>query len=306
MKQFIFSLLRFVITLGFVALAVVIGWRLYASYELAPWTRDGRVRADLSQIAPDVSGLIESVPVHDNQPVAAGQVLFVIDQARYKLALTFAQDAVKAEQIALDEAQREDRRNHGLGDLVSAEVREQGASKVSSLQAAMASAQDAVAVAQLNLDRTVVKAPLAGVTASVDLRPGDYAVAGKPVLAMVVAQSIYVDGYFEETKLPRIHLGDPAEIRLMGESQPLRGHVTSISPGIADRERIASATLLPDVNPTFSWVRLAQRVPVRVAIDRVPPGVQLIAGRTATVTIEGHYSLPGWRAFIAEFWAPKP
>lgn len=293
MKQIFLSLLRLLVTLLVVAAAAVVGWRLYAAYELAPWTRDARVRADTLQLAPDVSGLVTAVNVTDNQAVAAGQVLFVIDPARYQLAVQQAQDQIAAEHIALDEAQREDRRNRNLGSLVPTETLEQGATKVASLQAALTAAQDALALAQLNLDRATIKAPVAGRIVNLDLVAGSFASAGKPVLVMV-AGAPYVDGYFEETKLPRIAIGDPVEIRLMGETAVLRGHVASIAPGIADRERTASPTLLPDINPTFSWVRLAQRVPVRIAIDQVPAGVRLIAGRTATVTDTASHPLPRW------------
>jgi len=121
--------------------------------------------------------------------------------------------------------------------------------------------------------------------ANVQLQPGDYATAGHPVFALIDTDTLHIDGYFEETKLPRIRVGDPVVVQLMGGSQKLRGHVESISAGIEDRERGPSGNLLPNVNPTFSWVRLAQRVPVRVVLDRPPPDVRLIAGRTATVTV---------------------
>jgi multidrug resistance efflux pump len=171
-----------------------------------------------------------------------------------------------------------------LGDLVPAEVREQGATKVDQLKAALAQAAAASDTARLNLDRTEVRAPVDGWVTNLDLRPGAYATAGRPVFALVDRQSLHVQGYFEETKLGRIAVGAPVRVRLIGETQWLQGHVDSIAAGIEDRERSGSSNLLANVNPTFNWVRLAQRIPVRVQLDGVPPE-KLVAGRTATVEV---------------------
>jgi multidrug resistance efflux pump len=141
-------------------------------------------------------------------------------------------------------------------------------------------------VADLNLRRTVVTSPVDGTVTNVALEPGDYVTTGKGVMALVDSSTIRIEGYFEETKLPKIHIGDRVVVRLMGESRDLTGHVQSIAAGIADRERTDSADLLANINPTFNWVRLAQRVPVRVKPDSVPAGMELVIGRTATVTIE--------------------
>jgi RND family efflux transporter MFP subunit len=279
------DLLRMLVTLCVVALAVVVGLWLWRLYQVEPWTRDGRVRADVVEIAPDVSGLVTAVLVRDNEPVRRGQTLFVLDRPRFQLALMQAEAAVATQRAALDQARREDKRNRGLGDLVSTEAREEGAAKVEQLSAALAQAEANRDTAALNLQRTTILAPVDGVAANVQLEPGDYASAGKAVLGVIDARSIHVDGYFEETKLPGIHVGDPAEVKLMGETRVLRGHVESLAPGIEDRERAPSANLLPNVNPTFSWVRLAQRIPVRIALDDPPADVRLIAGRTATVTL---------------------
>jgi multidrug resistance efflux pump len=123
------------------------------------------------------------------------------------------------------------------------------------------------------------------VVTNLELQPGDYATVGRQVLAIVNSDSIYADGYFEETKLPAIRIGDKAIVHLMGVERDLNGTVESIAAGIADRERSASGNALANVNPTFSWVRLAQRIPVRIRLDHPPADVRLIAGRTATVSI---------------------
>jgi RND family efflux transporter MFP subunit len=285
MKKFLIELGRVALTLVFVAAALFAGWYLWQQYEVEPWTRDGRVRADIVQVTPDVSGLVTDVMIRENQVVHKGQVLFLIDEPRYQLALRQAEAALEHQQALLDEAAREDKRNHTLGSLVSVEVLQQGSTRLAEAEAGLAQAVTARDLAKLNLDRTTVTASVNGVLANVQLQPGDYATAGHPVFALVDTDSLHIDGYFEETKLPRIHVGDQVTVQLMGESRKLAGHVESITAGIEDRERGASANLLPNVNPTFSWVRLAQRVPVRVVLDQPPADVRLIAGRTATVTV---------------------
>ena len=132
-----------------------------------------------------------------------------------------------------------------------------------------------------------MRSPVDGYVSTLTLRQGAYATAGKAVMAIVDAGSFHVRGYFEETKIPRIHPGDRVEIRLMSFPAPLHGHVESIDRAIADRElAINPANLVVDVNPTFSWIRLAQRIPVRIAIDKVPDGVLLASGMTATVVVQ--------------------
>ncbi|GAA0674428.1 RND family efflux transporter MFP subunit [Sphingomonas insulae] len=276
---------RVVVTLVVVALALLAGRRLWAHYETEPWTRDGRVRADIVQVAPDVSGLVTDVLVRDNQPVAVGTPLFRVDRPRYRLAVAQAAAAVAEQAAQLAQARREAQRNRTLGDLVAGEVREQGDAKVAQLAAALDQARVALATARLNLSRTEVRASVAGTVSNLDLRPGDYATAGHPEFAIIDRGSLHIIGYFEETKLPRIRIGDPVRVRLMGEARDIVGHVQSIAGGIEDRDRSAGANLLANVNPTFSWVRLAQRIPVRVAIDRMPAGETLVVGRTATVEV---------------------
>jgi hypothetical protein len=146
-------------------------------------------------------------------------------------------------------------------------------------------------VAQLNLDRSVIHASVNGKISNMDLRPGTYVTAGKGVMALVDTDTLHVDGYFEETKLPHIQIGDRVAIRLMGNATPLTGHVESIAAGIEDRDRAQGANLLADVNPTFNWVRLAQRVPVRVSLDDIPADGTLVAGRTATVEVLSQKSI---------------
>ena len=280
--------LRFLVTLALLAVAVVIAWQLWAYYMLAPWTRDGTVRADTVELAADVSGPVVRVFVQDNQQVQVGEPLFQIDPIRFKLALALAQAALLRANAAMADAQSTASRYAALSaNAVSAQSREQTNSAAMEAQANDAMAQADVAVAQLNLNRATVRATVNGTVTNFAMRPGDYVRAGSPVVAIVDADSFYVDGYFEETKLRHIAVGDAAKVQLLQGGPALHGHVTGIAAGIVDAQRVANPTLLADVNPTFTWVRLAQRVPVRITLDSLPAGTQLVAGMTCTVVI-GH------------------
>lgn len=285
MKKPILTLGRVVLTLIVVALAAVLVWRMVMYYMFAPWTRDGHIRADIVQIAPDVSGLIQQVDVHDNQKVSKGQVLFTIDQERFRLALRQAQATVAERQETWQQAQRENRRNRSLGNLVSREQLEESQSREARALSALNEARVAVDAAQLNLDRSVIRSPVDGYLNDRAPRPHEFVSAGRPVLSLVDAASFHIDGYFEETKLDGIHIGSAVDIRVVGDNARLTGHVVSMVAAIEDRDRSSGTNLLPNVNPAFSWVRLAQRIPVRIAFDEVPQDFRMIAGRTATVSI---------------------
>ena len=285
MKKWALPALRVAITLTVVALAFGGGRWLWVRYNVEPWTRDGRVRADIVQVSPDINGLVTEVRVKNDQTVAAGDTLFVLDQPRYELALRQADASIASAEVSLAQARRENARNKSLTDLVTSEQVEEGQAKVDQLAAQLNAARVARDLARLNLERTTIRAPVNGVVTNVELQPGDYASAGRQALALVATDTLHVDGYFEETKLPRIRVGDRAEVRIMGIATALPGEVESIAAGIEDRERGASGSDLANVNPSFSWVRLAQRIPVRVKLDAPPGDVRLIAGRTATVAV---------------------
>ncbi len=281
--------LRLTTTLTLAAVAAFLGWRLWVYYEEEPWTRDGRVRADVVTISPDVSGLVTEVLVHDNQMVRKGDLLFRIDRERFALALRQAEATVAGRAAALDSASRDLVRYRAIDAKNIIAISKQQLDTAISVQAQAKAAYDqALAdrdVAKLNLERSDVRASVNGPMTNFELRPGVYVTAGKGVAALIDADSLHVDGYFEETKLPLIHVGDRAAVRLMGERVDLSGRVEGIAGGIEDRDRAAGATLLANVNPTFSWVRLPQRIPVRIVLDNSPSNVSLIAGRTATVVI---------------------
>lgn len=286
MKNFLATLGRSAATIILVVAALLVALWMWNHYERSPWTRDGRVRADVVRVTPDVGGLVTSVAVRDNQRVKAGDLLFVIDTPRHELALQQAEAQVASARATLGQAQREAKRDLALGDLVAAEAHEQNVAAVATAQAMVAQMLNLRDAAALNLKRTRVRASVNGVVTNLDLHPGDFVAAGQQAMALIDRDSLRVEGYFEETKLPLICIGAPVRVRLMGETHDLTGHVDSIAFGINDSSRSESGNLLPTVQPTFSWVRLAQRIPVRVKLDQVPADVRLIAGRTATVTVE--------------------
>lgn len=292
---------RFLVTLVVVVLAGLVGWQLWIYYMADPWTRDGRVRADVVSLAPDVTGPVVQVFVQDNDFVHTGEPLFQIDPSRFNLAMAQAKAALAQAQAAQDKAkatmqnaQQNAARYAALSNNAASAISRDDASTQSraaeaayaQAQAATAAAQDNLDVAQLNLTRSTVRATVNGRVTNFSMRPGDYVAAGKPVIAIVDTDSFYVDGYFEETKLHHIQVGDKASVELLQGGPPILGHVQGFASGITDNERVAAPTLLADVNPTFTWVRLAARIPVRIAIDKVPAGLHLVAGLTATVSVQ--------------------
>ena len=281
MKKF-FSLLATLLVLG---LAIFIGRQLWVHYMQTPWTRDGRVRADIINVAADVSGYVTAVPVRDNQRVRKGDVLLQIDPAHYRLAVKQAQALVASRKAAWEMRKVNASRRADLDELViSKESREDASNVAASALADYQQAEARLEAAQLNLDRTRVLATVDGYVTSLNVHVGDYARVGEAKLAVVDEHSFWVYGFFEETKLPHVHVGDPAQLQMMS-GETLTGHVESISRGIYDRDNPQSRELIADVNPTFNWVRLAQRVPVRIQLDPVPDGILLAAGTTCTVIV---------------------
>jgi multidrug resistance efflux pump len=285
MKVLLKKVLGVTVTIAIVVAAIFGARWLWIRYNLDPWTRDGRLRADVVLVSPDVNGLVTDVSVKDGQQVHKGETLFVVDRPRFELALSQANAALAADEAQLAQARRVSQRNKKLDNLVTIEQSEESNAKVLELEAQLDGAKVARDTARLNLDRTIIRSTVNGIVTNLELQPGNYASIGHQVMAVVNTDSLYADGYFEETKLPSIQVGDRAVVHLMGVDADLYGTVESIAAAIEDRERSGSGNQLANINPTFSWVRLAQRIPVRVRLDRVPPDVRLIAGRTATVSI---------------------
>jgi multidrug resistance efflux pump len=274
-------------TLGIVAVALYLGWQTWRVYVGAPWTRDGAVRAYVVTIAPEVAGRIVELPVRDNQLVRKGDLLMEIDPTDYSIAVRLAEAAVAQTQAVAQNAQAESNRRQSLDLLaVTTEEKQSYASRALSAEASYQQALANLDTARVNLDRTQIRSPVNGYVTNLLAQLGDYANIGQIKISLVDADSFWIDGYFEETNLEEIREGDPVTIKLMGYSQLVRGHVDSISRGINVPNAQPNASGLASVNPIFTFVRLAQRVPVRIHLDAVPDGVRLVAGMTATVQID--------------------
>jgi multidrug resistance efflux pump len=275
------------ITLGTVAVAAFLAWATWQTYMGAPWTRDGTVRAYVVTMAPEVAGRIVKLSVADNQFVHKGDVLFEIDPADYRIALEQARAQAQRDGAALDYARANQDRQARLAKegWASTEVYQQTTSTLHQSEGVVALDNAAIAKAQLDLSRTVIRSPVNGYVTNLLAQLGDYATVGQKLISVVDGDSFWVDGYFEETSLGRIRGGEPATIKLMGYSQLVRGHVGGIARGINVPNAQPDQAGLASVNPIFTWVRLAQRMPVRIHIDQVPDGVRLVAGMTATVQI---------------------
>lgn len=279
------SVLKTACTLAVLVVAGMLVSVLWQAYVLAPWTRDGRVSAQIVRIAPEVSGTVIELAVADDQYVKQGDVLYRIDPARFQLALAQAQARLEAADVSLRQKTDDARRRRGMENLVPAEDIQRARQAVQIAQAEQRSAQVSRDMAQLDLDRAVLRAPADGYVTRLRLNKGDYAVAGQPNIALVDAHSFWITAYFEETKLHGIRPGAPAQIRMMGLDGVLAGHVVSIGRGISDANQQAGDQGLPSVEPTFTWVRLAQRIPVRVEFDALPPDLLLSAGMTGSVEV---------------------
>lgn len=276
---------RYALTICLVVTSALVALTAWRHYERTPWTRDGRVGVDVVQIAPEVSGTVSAVSVVDNQYVRRGDILYEIDPERLRLAVSLAEAEVEAKRQEMIVLQATARRHSQLKEVVSQEAAQQSRGAAAVASAAYLSAVAAVDLAKLDLARSTVRAPVDGYVTNLRLRPGDYATAGVTKVALLDAASFWITGYFEETKIRQIHVGDQTRIMLMGFDQPITGRVKSFGRGIENSNDAPGHLGLPNVAATFSWVRLAQRIPVRIQIDQVPPGVELAAGMTATVEI---------------------
>ncbi|HBM3290327.1 TPA: HlyD family secretion protein [Klebsiella michiganensis] len=292
--------LKYFSTLLVAALAIIAAWLVWNYYTQSPWTRDGKVRAEQVGVTPQVSGSILELNVRDNQLVKAGDVLFRIDDTPYKIALLNARAQLAKAKAEVARAQAEQkkaasdasRRRHLSQNFISAEDLENANTALNTATTNLEAAKAVVGVAQATLDhaqwqltQTEIKAPVDGWVTNLSTRVGDYAAVGHPVFALVDSRSFYVVGYFEETKLRNIRPGDSAQIILYSSKQKLQGHVSSIGRAIVDQSVESGGDLVANIKPNIPWVRLAQRVPVRIEFDHLPPDTILVSGTTCTVAI---------------------
>jgi len=273
-------------TLAILLAAVAMALVTWDYYVTAPWTRDGRVRVQVASVAPEVSGQIIELRVADNQFVHKGDVLYVIDPFDFEVAVR--SDKALLQQRAADQQVKEvqsQRRQHLSSIATSPEEQQVFAGTAVQAKAAFDAAQQQLAEAERNLRRTHVRSPVNGHVINLLLRVGDYAHQGAANISVIDSDSYWIDGYFEETKMARICIGDRVEAKLMGYAEPITGHITTVTRGIGVSDAAAGAQGLPNVDAVYTWVRLAQRIPIRIAIDKVPAGIPLVSGMTATVTI---------------------
>jgi multidrug resistance efflux pump len=281
-KRFIRFLLTSILVLA--AAVAVIG--LWQHYMVSPWTRDGQIRVQVADIAPQVAGAITELYAQDNAFVHKGDLLYVIDKANYKVKVDLAQAEVMSKQADLKVKEASNLRRQKLSTLsTSVEEKENYEGQYAVAQAAYQSALANLEQAKLDLARTDVHSPVNGYVTNLLLRIGDYANTGVANISVIDSDSFWVSGYFEETKLGSFKVGDPAKIELMGFGETLTGHVESFTRGISTANATSSTQGLPAVEAVYTWVRLAQRIPIRIKIDTVPKGVTLAAGMTATVIV---------------------
>jgi RND family efflux transporter MFP subunit len=277
---------RRVATVGIAVVAVLVALVTWDQYNAGPWTRDGRVRVQVASVAPEIAGKITELRIVDNQFVHKGDILYVVDPFDFDVALRTNKAVLQQKAADLNVKDLQSDRRRRLSDLASS-TEEKQIYEGNALQAraAVDSAEQQVRQAEINLQRTEVRSPVNGIITNLLLREGDYAHQGTTNVSIIDTDSYWVDGYFEETKLARLCVGDRVEAKLMGYSAPITGHIATVTRGVSVSNAAAATQGLPNVDPVYTWVRLAQRVPVRIAIDEVPPGVPLVSGLTATVTI---------------------
>ncbi|MBX9044857.1 p-hydroxybenzoic acid efflux pump subunit AaeA [Enterobacter ludwigii] len=287
MKTLTRKISRTAITMALVILAFIAIFRAWVYYTESPWTRDARFSADVVAIAPDVAGLITAVNVHDNQLVKKDQVLFTIDQPRYQKALEEAEADVAYYQALASEKRREAGRRNQLGvQAMSREEIDQSNNVLQTVLHQLAKAQATRDLARLDLDRTVIRAPADGWITNLNVYAGEFITRGSTAVALVKQNSFYVLAYMEETKLEGVRPGFRAEITPLGSNRVLKGTVDSVAAGVTNSSSSNDTKGMATVDSNLEWVRLAQRVPVRIHLDE-QQGNLWPAGTTATVVITG-------------------
>ncbi len=276
-------------TLAVSAAAIGLTYLAWTYYEYSPWTRDGRVRVYTVRIAPEVSGTVVELAVHDNQYVHKGDVLFRIDPRTFENAVQQAIGQVGQARAQAGYLGAEANRRQHLPDLaVSEEERQNATGTAQAATDAGLQAQATLDQASLNLERAVIHSPVNGWVTNLLLQPGSFATTGQSAMTLVDAESFWLEGYFEETQLPRIRVGDAVRAVLLAyPNTVVRGRVAGVGRGIDVADAAPGVQGLPAVNPVFTWVRLAQRVPIHINLVDVPCPIVLSSGLTASITVIG-------------------
>jgi multidrug resistance efflux pump len=290
MARFARKTLKAAATLLILVLAVLAALVIWDSYVTAPWTRDGSVRVQVARIAPQVSGQITEIRVVDNEYVHQGDVLYVIDPFDFQVALDTGEAQLRQKAADLQVKRMESERRQHLSNLATTPEQQQiYAGNAVEAQAAFDAAQQQVRQADINLKRTQVRSPVNGYVTNLLMRVGDYALAGTNNISVIDADSYWIDGYFEETKMAHVCIGDRAEAALMGYRDPIVGRIQTVTRGISVSNATPSTQGLPNVDPIYTWVRLAQRVPVRIKITDIPPGIPPVSGMTADMAMSARW-----------------
>jgi len=287
-KTFSIQITRIAITLIFVVLAAIAVFKSWSFYTESPWTRDAKFSADVVAIAPDVSGLLTEIPVMDNQLVKKGQILFVIDQPRYQQALAQANADVAYYRALAEEKKREAGRRVRLGiQAMSQEEIDQSSNSLQTVQHQLAKAMATRDLAQLDLDRTTVRAPADGWVTNLNVHAGEFITRGSTAVALVKKNTFYILAYLEETKLSGLKQGDRVEITPLGSNRIMHGTVDSLAAAVNNSSSTVNSKGLASIDSNLEWVRLAQRVPVKILLDEKDQLHPHPAGTTATVVITG-------------------
>ena len=286
MKLFV----KIVLNLLIFGSAIYFGYEKFEEYFSNPWTRDGQVRAQVIQVSPRISGMVMEIAVIDNQFVKKGSLLFKIDQSPFKIEIAQTQAELKRERanlrgtkIEYDRVNKISKKDKGAvsqKDLIRHEVNyHKSLAQIDSLK-------EALNAARLNLSFTKIYASVDGYVSNINFQVGSQAVANQPILALVDSNSFWVFGYFRESMISEIKIDDKAQVTLMAyKDRPISGTVESIGWGIAHSDGNPGENLLPSIKPVFQWIRLAQRIPVRIKLDKLPDGIELRFGLSASVMI---------------------
>ncbi len=275
------------------ALIALVAWYAYQAnqeYFNNPWTRNGQVRGNVIQIAPRVSGMVTEIAVIDNQFVPQGDLLFKLDPEPFEIAVAQADANLKRARISSRAAKIEYDRLQDIfkrdpGAVSQKDLNRREANYLESLSQ-IDVVTETLRGAKLNLSYTRIFAPVDGYVSNVDFQIGTQSVANTPILALVESESFWVFGYFRESQIGKFSIGDQARVTLMAYPDlPLEGRVESLGWGIAPSDGNTGVKLLPSIKPVFQWIRLAQRVPVRIKLENIPAGVELRFGLTASVMI---------------------
>ena len=290
MKKFFTILIKLTLTLTLFAAAGWFGWQKWHEYFENPWTRDGQVRSQVVQVTPQVTGRIITIYIHDNQAVKKGDLLFEIDPSTYILKVKQAEARLRRAEENAEGMKIEYERVKKIHaqDPGAVSQKDLNRNRINYLKALadIDSSRESLNNAKLNLARTKVYAEVDGWVSNINFQVGSQAVANKPILALVDKNTFWVFGFFREDAVSDIRVGDEARVTLMAyPDRPLKGEVESIAWGITPPDGNPGPNLLPKVKPVFQWIRLAQRIPVRIALETLPPEVKLRVGMTASVMV---------------------